>query len=305
MRVVATMAPVAASDVASAPPTRGARGAGPPVGSRWLRAPRGRSRAWWRSSRVRSRRSGPVPLRRRRDRRAGRSGVAGRTALVEALVEPGLVAGLAVRWPWSAGAAGSVRLGSLDGRADRDGRAERAGGARGDDATSYRPGTPDPLARARWLVVRESVMAPTVASAACAVPVQALVSGCGLPDSPQSGAARRGAACWADLTSSRSRRPVPQQTKDPQMTTVTPREAEQVATANESGRQPVVFIHGLWLLAEQLGRRGAAVRGEGLRHRRRRLARRPCDVRRGARQPRGLRQEGRRPGRGPRRRGDR
>src|SRR6478752_4106648 len=32
-------------------------------------------------------------------------------------------------------------------------------------------------------------------------------------------------------------------------TTVTPREADQVATANESGRQPVVFIHGLWLLA--------------------------------------------------------
>ena len=31
-------------------------------------------------------------------------------------------------------------------------------------------------------------------------------------------------------------------------TTVTPREADQVATANESGRQPVVFIHGLWLL---------------------------------------------------------
>ncbi|WP_027860471.1 alpha/beta hydrolase [Marmoricola sp. URHB0036] len=32
-------------------------------------------------------------------------------------------------------------------------------------------------------------------------------------------------------------------------TTVTPREAEEVATANESGRQPVLFIHGLWLLA--------------------------------------------------------
>src|SRR3954453_15593263 len=31
--------------------------------------------------------------------------------------------------------------------------------------------------------------------------------------------------------------------------TVTPREAEQVATANESGRQPAVFVHGLWLLA--------------------------------------------------------
>jgi non-heme chloroperoxidase len=31
--------------------------------------------------------------------------------------------------------------------------------------------------------------------------------------------------------------------------TITPREAEQIATANESGRQPVVFVHGLWLLA--------------------------------------------------------
>jgi non-heme chloroperoxidase len=30
--------------------------------------------------------------------------------------------------------------------------------------------------------------------------------------------------------------------------TVTPREAEQVTAANSSGRQPVVFIHGLWLL---------------------------------------------------------
>jgi non-heme chloroperoxidase len=33
-------------------------------------------------------------------------------------------------------------------------------------------------------------------------------------------------------------------------TTVTAREAAQVAAANESGRQPVVFVHGLWLLAE-------------------------------------------------------
>ena len=31
-------------------------------------------------------------------------------------------------------------------------------------------------------------------------------------------------------------------------TTVTAREAEQVAAANASGRQPVVFVHGLWLL---------------------------------------------------------
>ena len=35
---------------------------------------------------------------------------------------------------------------------------------------------------------------------------------------------------------------------DPETTTVTAREAEQVGAANESGRQPVVFIHGLWLL---------------------------------------------------------
>lgn len=33
------------------------------------------------------------------------------------------------------------------------------------------------------------------------------------------------------------------------MSTITQREAQQVATANASGRQPVVFIHGLWLLA--------------------------------------------------------
>src|SRR3954466_637240 len=32
------------------------------------------------------------------------------------------------------------------------------------------------------------------------------------------------------------------------MPTITPRESEQVERANASGRQPVVFIHGLWLL---------------------------------------------------------
>ncbi|RJS45493.1 alpha/beta hydrolase [Nocardioides cavernaquae] len=32
--------------------------------------------------------------------------------------------------------------------------------------------------------------------------------------------------------------------------TITPREAAEIAAANESGRQPVVLIHGLWLLAE-------------------------------------------------------
>ncbi len=33
-------------------------------------------------------------------------------------------------------------------------------------------------------------------------------------------------------------------------TTVTAREAAEVAAANASGKQPVVFVHGLWLLAE-------------------------------------------------------
>jgi pimeloyl-ACP methyl ester carboxylesterase len=33
------------------------------------------------------------------------------------------------------------------------------------------------------------------------------------------------------------------------MSTITAREAAEVRTANESGRQPVVFVHGLWLLA--------------------------------------------------------
>ena len=36
--------------------------------------------------------------------------------------------------------------------------------------------------------------------------------------------------------------------------TVSEHEAEQVARANESGRQPVVFIHGLWLLASSWDR---------------------------------------------------
>lgn len=34
------------------------------------------------------------------------------------------------------------------------------------------------------------------------------------------------------------------------ITTVTAREAAEVAAANASGKQPVVFVHGLWLLAE-------------------------------------------------------
>ena len=38
------------------------------------------------------------------------------------------------------------------------------------------------------------------------------------------------------------------------MATLTARESEQVAQANESGRTPVVFVHGLWLLASSWDR---------------------------------------------------
>jgi non-heme chloroperoxidase len=32
-------------------------------------------------------------------------------------------------------------------------------------------------------------------------------------------------------------------------TTITPRERAEIDAANASGRRPVVFVHGLWLLA--------------------------------------------------------
>jgi hypothetical protein len=33
------------------------------------------------------------------------------------------------------------------------------------------------------------------------------------------------------------------------MSAISPREAREIARANESGREPVLFVHGLWLLA--------------------------------------------------------
>ena len=44
---------------------------------------------------------------------------------------------------------------------------------------------------------------------------------------------------------------------------VTEREAAQVAAANSSGRQPVVFVHGLWLLAESWDRWKERFEAEG------------------------------------------
>ncbi|WP_354700642.1 hypothetical protein DSM112329_00927 [Paraconexibacter sp. AEG42_29] len=46
-------------------------------------------------------------------------------------------------------------------------------------------------------------------------------------------------------------------------TTVTPTEAEQVARANASGKPPVVFVHGLWLLAGSWDRWAEAFEAAG------------------------------------------
>src|SRR5438309_6937567 len=47
------------------------------------------------------------------------------------------------------------------------------------------------------------------------------------------------------------------------MTTLTPRESTQVDAANSSGRTPVVFIHGLWLLASSWDRWAAVFEQAG------------------------------------------
>ena len=45
--------------------------------------------------------------------------------------------------------------------------------------------------------------------------------------------------------------------------TVTAHEAEQVARANESGKAPVVFVHGLWLLPSSWDRWAEVFEGAG------------------------------------------
>jgi pimeloyl-ACP methyl ester carboxylesterase len=47
------------------------------------------------------------------------------------------------------------------------------------------------------------------------------------------------------------------------MNTITEREAQQIAIANASGNQPVVFIHGLWLLASSWDAWAEKFQGEG------------------------------------------
>ena len=65
--------------------------------------------------------------------------------------------------------------------------------------------------------------------------------------------------------------------------TITEHEAAEVARANATGLQPVVFIHGLWLLPEQLGPLGRRLRGGRLHRADAGLARRSRDRRGGQR----------------------
>ena len=85
-------------------------------------------------------------------------------------------------------------------------------------------------------------------------------------------------------------------------TTATEHEAEQVERANATGLQPVVFIHGLWLLPSSWDRWATRLRGGRLTRADAGLARRSRDRRGGQRPPRGVRRQDRRPGRRPLRR---
>ena len=77
---------------------------------------------------------------------------------------------------------------------------------------------------------------------------------------------------------------------------------EQIEEANASGRTPVVFVHGLWLLPSSWDRWAHAVRGGRLRAAHARLARRPRDRRGGQAHPEVFADKTRRPGRRPLRR---
>ena len=90
----------------------------------------------------------------------------------------------------------------------------------------------------------------------------------------------------------------------PDMSDITEHEAAEVARANESGLQPVVFVHGLWLLPSSWDRWAEVFAGGRAHAADARLARRPRDGRGGQRRSRRLRGQERRPGRRPLRGGD-
>ena len=76
----------------------------------------------------------------------------------------------------------------------------------------------------------------------------------------------------------------------------------EIEQANATGRTPVVFIHGLWLLPSSWDRWADVFEEAGYAPLTPGLARRPGDRRRGQRPPRGVRRQDGRPGRRPLRR---
>ena len=87
--------------------------------------------------------------------------------------------------------------------------------------------------------------------------------------------------------------------------TVSPHEAEQVARANDSGKQPVVFVHGLWLLASSWDRWAELFEEAGYVAVTARWPDDPDTVAEADGAPRGLRPQERRPDRRPHRAGHR
>ena len=89
------------------------------------------------------------------------------------------------------------------------------------------------------------------------------------------------------------------------MAAITEYETEQIEKANASGRTPVVFVHGLWLLPMSWDRWRTVFEDAGFATLVAGLARRPEHGRRGQRASRGVREEDGRPDRRSLRRRDR
>ena len=86
------------------------------------------------------------------------------------------------------------------------------------------------------------------------------------------------------------------------MADITEYESDQIKAANQTGKTPVVFIHGLWLLPSSWDRWRTVFEAAGLHDAHAGLARRPEHGRRGERAPGGVREEVGRRRRGPLRR---
>ena len=88
-------------------------------------------------------------------------------------------------------------------------------------------------------------------------------------------------------------------TTDETSSVITDSESEQIERANATGLQPVVFVHGLWLLPSSWDRWATVFEEAGYAAADAGLAGRPGDRRGGQRASRGLRRQDGRPGRRP------